>query len=118
MDNVCNPPPPPKKIRIYLACVFICLVSLFTQESILFGLDILELEFKTSRQVGTLSILSHFLFFLMLLLFFVRSFSSLFVFFKEKPYYIFADVIVNKATIDSRVGTTQRRNSNGCLVMS
>ena len=45
--------------------------------------------------------------------FFVRSFSCLFVcffFLKEKPYYIFADVIVNKATIGSRVGITQRRN--------
>ena len=109
MDNVCKPPPPPKKIRIYLACVFICLVSLFTQESILFGLDILELEFKTSRRVGTLSILSHFLFFFVVVVVFVRSFSCLFFFFKEKPYYIFADVIVNKATIDSRVGITQRR---------
>ena len=73
MDNVCKP----KKIRIYLACVFICLVSLFTQESILFGFDILELDFKTSKQVGTLSILIHRLFFCCC--FFVRSFSCLFV---------------------------------------
>ena len=46
--------------------------------------------------------------------FFVRSFSCLFVFFffKEKCYYnIFADVIVNKATIGLRAGKTQRRNS-------
>ena len=112
MDNVCKPK---KKYElIYLACVFICLVSLFTQESILFGFEILELDFKTSRQVGTLSILSgHFLFFCCC--FFVRSkFSCLFVFFlkKEKPsYYIFADVVVNKATIGLRVGITQRRNS-------
>ena len=34
-------------IRIYLACVFICLVSLFTQESILFGFNILGFDFKT-----------------------------------------------------------------------
>ena len=58
-------------IRIYLACVFICLVSLFTQESILFGFDILELDFKASRQVGTLSILSHFLFICTLVFLFV-----------------------------------------------
>ena len=56
MDNVCKPKK--KYESIYLACVFICLVSLFTQESILFGFEILELDFKTSRQVGTLSILS------------------------------------------------------------
>ena len=109
MDNVCKPK---KKYElIYLACVFICLVSLFTQESILFGFDILELDFKASRQVGTLSILSHFLFFCCCCCFFC-TFVFLFVFFfKEKPYYIFADVIVNKATIGSGVGITQRWNS-------
>ena len=72
-------------IRIYLACVFICLVSLFTQESTRFGFAILELDFKTSRQVGTLSILSHLLLFFCCC-FFVRSFSCLFVccfFFKK-----------------------------------
>ena len=67
-------------IQIYLACVFICLVSLFTQESILFGFDILELDFKASRQVGTLSILSHFLFFCTLVFLFV----CLLVFFLRK----------------------------------
>ena len=71
-------------IRIYLACVFICLVSLFTQESILFGFDILELDFKASRQVGTLSILSHFLFFCTLVFLFV----CLLVFFFKKNLII------------------------------
>ena len=71
-------------IRIYLACVFICLVSLFTQESILFGFDILELDFKASRQVGTLSILSHFLFFCTLVFLFV----CLLVFFLKKNLII------------------------------
>ena len=114
MDNVCKPPPPPKKIRIYLACVFICLVSLFTQESILFGLDIFELEFKTSRQVGTLSILSHFLFFCCFFFCtFVFLFVCLFFFFKKNLTIIslLTLYIVNKATIGLRVGITQRRNS-------
>ena len=109
MDNVCKP----KKNRIYLACVFLCLVSLFTQESTRFGFAILELDFKTSRQVGTLSILSHFLFFVF---FFVRSFSCLFAcfFFFKKNLTIISLLtlyIVNKATIGLRVGITQRRNS-------
>ena len=45
MDNVRKP----KTKYEYLACVFICLVSLFTQESTRFGFDILELILK---QVG------------------------------------------------------------------
>ena len=95
-------------IRIYFASVFICLVSLFTQENILFVFDILELDFKTSRQVGALSIVSLFLFFCCFL--YIRFFVCLSLR-KWKPYYIFADVIVNKATIGSGVGITQRWNS-------
>ena len=95
-------------IRIYFASVFICLVSLFTQENILFVFDILELDFKTSRQVGALSIVSLFLFFCCFL--YIRFFVCLSLR-KWKPYCIFADVIVNKATIGSGVGITQRWNS-------
>ena len=112
MDNVCKPKK--KKTNISRLCFYLSCSSLFTQESTRFGFVILELDFKTKRQVGTLSILSHCLFFCCFFLY-VRFLVCLFVwFFFKKNLTIISLLtlyIVNEATIGLRVGITQRRNS-------
>ena len=52
INNVCKLKKK-KIIRIYLACVFICLVSLFHTRKDTFGFDTLELDFKTTRPRNT-----------------------------------------------------------------
>ena len=103
------------KAEVYTQCPFRWTVVIVKSSRLSNFFNILKLDFKASRQVGTLSILSHFLFCFVFFCTFVFLFVFLFVCFFKKNLTIKSLLtlyIVNKATIGyRRVGITQRRNS-------